>query len=98
MSTSISCFEDWDDAEWQKFFEFMMMCVWEFLTNGLQEIKYDKQADNFRAYFSNDVLLQEFERIMPAMRLKIDTQGHFTTIRFPGSARRKIQTSLYLII
>lgn len=75
-------FEDWDDAEWQKFFEFMMMCVWEFLTNGLQEIKYNKEADNFRAYFSNDVLLQEFERIMPAMRLKIDSQGYFTTTDF----------------
>lgn len=75
-------FDDWNCDEWQRFFEFMVICTWEFLTNGLQEIKYDKEDDNFRAYFSNDSILHEFERIIPAMQLKIDTQGYFTSSEF----------------
>jgi hypothetical protein len=41
-----------------------------FLDNGVEGIKYSKDADNFRAYFSNDVLLDEFERIFKIVEAK----------------------------
>ena len=63
-------FDDWDELEWQLFHEFMVVCVTEFLENGLQKIAYSKEADNFRSAFTNDVLLEEFERIFEVMKLK----------------------------
>lgn len=47
-------FNDWTEKEWQLFHEFMMVCVTEFLTNGLQKIEYSKEADNFRSVFTNE--------------------------------------------
>lgn len=84
-------FQDWNDAEWQLFFEFMISCVMYYLKNGLQEIKYKKEDDNFLAYFSNDVLLQEFERVFSEMNYKLQTEGKFTTQDFLDVHKQKYQ-------
>lgn len=73
-------FNDWDAQEWQLFFEFLSICVMLFLKNGIEGINYQKDADNFRAYFSNDVLLDEFERIFQLMEAK----GEFKAMDFLG--------------
>jgi len=75
-------FETWNNDEWQLFFEFMISCVIIFLTDGLQEIIYSKEDDNFNAYFSNDVILEEFERIMEKMKELLNDNGFFTTTNF----------------
>ncbi|MDM1415058.1 primase-helicase family protein [Myroides odoratimimus] len=56
-------FEDWDNEEWNRFYNFVYACVGNYLEHGLDAPKYDKEDDNFRAYFSNDVIIEEFERI-----------------------------------
>lgn len=58
-----SFFADWDADEWNRFFNFGFFCVQHYLRNGLQKIEYDKKEDNFRAYFYNDAILEEAERI-----------------------------------
>lgn len=63
-------FYDWDAEEWQLFYEFLCVCVMLFLSNGVEGVNYQKDADNFRAYFSNDVLLDEFERIFKLLEEK----------------------------
>ena len=63
-------FYDWDAKEWQLFYELLIMCVMFYLKEGIKKIEYSKEADNFRAYFSNDVLLDEFERVFNLMELK----------------------------
>lgn len=56
-------FDDWNDDEWNRFYNFVYGCVAYYLEFGLEAPSYDKDIDNFRAYFYNDVILQEFERI-----------------------------------
>ena len=56
-------FDDWDDEEWNLFYNFIFTCVKNYRGHGLKQISYNKDEDNFRAYFSNDMILQEFERI-----------------------------------
>ncbi|NLD23103.1 MAG: hypothetical protein GX670_02575, partial [Bacteroidales bacterium] len=63
-------FDDWDEKEWQLFYEFIIACSKQFLTTGLQRIGYSKVDDNYRAYFSNSVVQEEFERIYAAMKGK----------------------------
>lgn len=71
-------FHDWSAKEWQLFYEFLVACVMIYLKEGIKKIEYSKDADNFRAYFSNDVLLDEFERIFKVMELK----GSFKAMDF----------------
>ena len=61
-------FEDWDHQEWQLFYEYLVACAKQFLTTGLIPIEYEKNKDNYNAYFSNEVVLEEFERIFEAMK------------------------------
>ena len=61
-------FEDWDKKEWQLFYEYLATCAKQFLTTGLIPIEYEKTNDNYNAYFSNEVVLEEFERIFEAMK------------------------------
>ena len=61
-------FEDWDKQEWQLFFEYLVACAKQFLTTGLIPIEYEKNNDNYNAYFSNEIVLEEFERIFEAMK------------------------------
>jgi len=58
-----SFFSDWEAEEWNAFYNFGFFCVQHYLRNGLQKIEYDKKEDNFRAYFYNDAILEEAERI-----------------------------------
>lgn len=65
-----SFFSDWDHDEWDVFYNFGFFCVQHFLRNGLQTIQYDKKADNFRANFYNDAILEETERIFQELEEK----------------------------
>lgn len=56
-------FEGWDDVEWNKFYNFIFSCVSEYLSNGLEAPEYDKSIDNYNAYFYNESVLEEFERV-----------------------------------
>ena len=60
----------------------MISCVINFLNGGLQEITYSKEDDNFNAYFSNDVTLEEFERIFEKMKILLIDNDFFTTTNF----------------
>ena len=57
-------FEDWNEMEWNRFYSFVFRCVSLFFSEGLQQIQYNKDRDNFLAYFNNTAMLQEFERII----------------------------------
>ncbi len=63
-----SFFSDWDSDEWNAFYNFGFYCVQHYLSYGLESIKYDKKADNFRAYFSNDAILEETKRIFKMLK------------------------------
>lgn len=65
-------FQDWNKEEWQLFHEFILTCIMVFLNNGLIEIEYSKEADNYFAYFSNSVVEEEMQRIMNEMRTKTE--------------------------
>lgn len=60
-------FEDWDNAEWNKFYSYIFRCVRYYLVNGLERIKYDKTEDNFKALFNSDAKLSEMERIIDVL-------------------------------
>ena len=57
-------FDDWDAEEWNNFYNFCFACVALYIELGLEAPKYNKEADNFKAYFYNDTLLNEFERVL----------------------------------
>jgi hypothetical protein len=65
-------FQDWDEKEWQLFHEFILTCIMMFLNDGLVEIEYSKEADNYFAYFSNSVVEEEMQRIMNVMEAKTE--------------------------
>lgn len=71
-------FYDWDAEEWQLFYELLVTCVMLYLDIGIESIEYSKDADNFRAYFSNGVVLDEFERIFKEM----ESKGSFKAMDF----------------
>lgn len=73
-------FTDWNEDEWNGFYHFAIKCVQVFLTSGLQRISYDKQTDNFRAYFNNDAKLDEFERIFERLRYGAFKVGDFLNL------------------
>ena len=73
-------FYDWDEKEWQRFFEFLIYCSKYFLTNGLEKIDYDKDIDNYRAYFSNDAKLEVFETVFSEMEQRTE----FSVMDFIG--------------
>ena len=63
-------FDDWNHEQWQLFYELLIVCAMQFLETGLKRISYSKDDDNYRAYFSNDAVLEEFERIYRIMKTK----------------------------
>ena len=65
-------FEDWEAAEWNRFYQFAFDCVRYYLENGLNRIPYNKTEDNFRALFNNDVVLDEMERIIDELMMTRD--------------------------
>lgn len=44
---------DWNENEWNKFYSFIYRCVFEYLNNGLKEMDYSKEVDNFKATFND---------------------------------------------
>jgi hypothetical protein len=60
-------FEEWDQEQWDEFYSFIFYCVKVFFENGIGKIEYDKKEDNYRAYFSNEVVLGEFENVFKKM-------------------------------
>ena len=56
-------FNDWNADEWNKFYNFVYSCVAYYLEFGVEAPSYDKDIDNYNAYFHNDTISQEFERI-----------------------------------
>lgn len=73
-------FEDWNAEQWNEFYNFCFNCVAHYLELGLEAPAYNKEADNFRAYFYNDTLLSEFERIFDI--IKRDRLDGFNVSRF----------------
>lgn len=65
-------FEDWNAKEWNNFYSFIYRCVADYLANGLTLMEYDKEYDNFIAYFNNDSVLDEFERIFKIVKMYED--------------------------
>jgi hypothetical protein len=72
-------FQDWDEMEWNRFYSFVFRCVSLFFAEGLQQIQYNKDSDNFLAYFNNTAMFQEFERII---ELLIDNHSEFIVSDF----------------
>ncbi|MCF8255759.1 MAG: hypothetical protein K9J84_14370 [Bacteroidia bacterium] len=70
-------FEDWDAAEWNKFYSFIFRCTHSYLKNGLQRIVYDKTEDNFKAMFGSDAKESEMRRILDEL-IVIKDQKTFT--------------------
>lgn len=61
-------FSDWNENEWNRFYNFSFNCVNMFLELGLTAPVYDKNADNYKAYFNNDSVEEEFERVFSIVR------------------------------
>lgn len=61
-------FTDWNEEQWNEFYSFIVGCVQIYLDNGLMRINYDKTEDNYRAYFFNEVMEEEFIRIFELMK------------------------------
>lgn len=57
-------FQDWNADEWNRFYSFVFRCVKLFLQKGIIKTEYNKTDDNYKAYFSNDAVYTEFERII----------------------------------
>jgi hypothetical protein len=60
-------FQDWNADEWNRFYSFVFRCVKLYLEKGIIKTQYNKTGDNYKAYFSNDVVFDEFERIIPIL-------------------------------
>lgn len=75
-----SFFSDWDKDEWNAFYNFGFYCIQHYLKFGLETIEYDKRVDNFQAYFSNDAILNEAERIFEI--IKSNCKNVFSTTDF----------------
>jgi hypothetical protein len=67
-------FDNWNPEQWNAFYNFVFMCVASYLELGLEAPEYNKDDDNFRAYFYNDTLLSEFERVLSEIT-KDNTKG-----------------------
>lgn len=57
-------FQDWNANEWNRFYSFVFRCVKLYLQKGIIKTEYNKSNDNYKAYFNNDVVYTEFERII----------------------------------
>lgn len=57
-------FQDWNADEWNRFYSFVFRCVKLYLQKGIIKTEYNKSNDNYKAYFNNDAVYTEFERII----------------------------------
>ncbi|MFV5699986.1 hypothetical protein ACM55H_16620 [Flavobacterium sp. ZT3R17] len=65
-------FQDWNADEWNRFYSFVFRCVKLFLQKGIIKTEYNKTGDNYKAYFNNDVIYTEFERIISILTMNDD--------------------------
>jgi hypothetical protein len=47
-------FDDWDKAEWDEFYSFIIRCCQVYLQKGLLRIEYDKEQDNQKIYCNDN--------------------------------------------
>ena len=55
-------FQDWNADEWNRFYSFVFRCVKLYLQKGIIKTAYNKTDDNYKAYFNNDAVYNEFHR------------------------------------
>jgi hypothetical protein len=65
-------FQDWEADEWNRFYSFVFRCVKLYLQKGIIKTEYNKTGDNYKAYFSNDAVYTEFERIISILIMNED--------------------------
>lgn len=66
-------FEDWDEAEFDRFYSYIFRCVKLFFDNGLITPIYNKEVDNYLVKFRNEAFETEFERILKPMLISKTT-------------------------
>ncbi|MDA9835762.1 hypothetical protein N9C00_02280 [Flavobacteriales bacterium] len=71
-------FDDWDSIEWNRFYNFIYKCVRMYIRDGIEKIEYDKNYDNFIAFFNNHEMLEQFETVFKLMlQMKSFSVGEF---------------------
>jgi hypothetical protein len=55
-------FQDWSADEWNRFYSFVFRSVQLYLQKGIIKTEYNKTGDNYKAYFNNDAVYNEFHR------------------------------------
>jgi hypothetical protein len=55
-------FQDWNADEWNRFYSFVFRSVKLYLQIGIIKTEYNKTGDNYKAYFNNDAVYNEFHR------------------------------------
>jgi len=55
-------FQDWNADEWNRFYSFTFRSVKLYLQKGIIKTEYNKTGDNYKAYFNNDAVYNEFHR------------------------------------
>ena len=60
-------FQDWNADEWNRFYSFVFRCVKLFLQKGIIKTEYNKTVDNYKAYFSNDAIHNEFHNCISVL-------------------------------
>lgn len=60
-------FQDWNADEWNRFYSFVFRCVKLYLQKGIIKTEYNKAGDNYKAYFSNDVIHNEFHNCITVL-------------------------------
>jgi hypothetical protein len=55
-------FQDWNAEEWNRFYSFVFRSVKLYLQKGIIKTEYNKTGDNYKAYFNNDAVYNEFHR------------------------------------
>jgi hypothetical protein len=57
-------FQDWNADEWNRFYSFVFRSVKLYLQIGIIKTEYNKAGDNYKAYFNNDAVYNEFHRCL----------------------------------
>lgn len=74
-------FQDWNADEWNRFYSFVFRCVKLYLQKGIIKTEYNKTNDNYKAYFSNDAIHNEFHNCITVL-MSGNTSFEFTVSDF----------------
>lgn len=74
-------FQDWNADEWNRFYSFVFRCVKLYLQKGIIKTEYNKTNDNYKAYFSNDAIHNEFHNCITVL-MSGNTPFEFTVSDF----------------